>query len=82
MDCCSRAKCHCDLSAPAQPTPVPAPARAADFTGHDLTKIAPVHMSATLLLANGQFSTRSADHVAAQHSTAVALYSFTHAFLI
>jgi hypothetical protein len=82
MACCAPAKCHCDLSAPAKPTTAPVPERAVNYTGHEMAKASPVHASAILLDSNGQLSTLLAVGTAAQRSTSVSLYAFSHAFLI
>jgi hypothetical protein len=47
-----------------------------------MAKAAPVHVSATLLVSNGQIGTHSTGDTDARQSTTVALYTFTHAFLI
>jgi hypothetical protein len=47
-----------------------------------MAKIAPVHISTTLLVSNGRLSAHSTGDTDARQSTTVALYTFTHAFLI
>jgi hypothetical protein len=82
MDCCRTANCHCDLSAPVKPTTAPAPLRAVEATGHEIAKAVTSHASILLFDSKGQLGSYSGNDAGVHQFTTVALYTFTHAFLI
>jgi hypothetical protein len=82
MSCCQTAPCCCDLSRPSQPTSSPLPERAVSAGGHEMAKIALLLLSVTFLVTNAQFHLLLATDAPRARSTAGALYTLTHAFLI
>ena len=82
MNCCASMHCHCDLSAPVQPTPNSTPARATTITGHEIVKVVSLPVDARFL-ASGEYSTvRSTARADTSMPSAASSYLLTHAFLI
>ena len=67
---------------PTQPTQVPAPLQAADFNGHEMAKATPPYASLALFASAVRFERRSPGQTDSELPTTVALFTFTHAFLI
>ena len=67
---------------PAQPTQAPAPLRAADFNGQEMAKGTTPHTFVVLFGPAVRPGLYSLGHADSELSATVALYTFTHAFLI